>query len=62
LDLERHGGPTGVGVAIRLLERILALTAAIWHNHRTGRATALSLMAVTANPCSQSRDTVQHTT
>jgi hypothetical protein len=36
LDLERHGGRTSVGVAVRVLQRILALTAAIWHNDKTG--------------------------
>jgi hypothetical protein len=30
LDLERHGGRTGVGVAVRVLQRVLALTVAIW--------------------------------
>jgi hypothetical protein len=38
LDLERHGGRTPVGVWVRVLQRILALTAAIWHNHHTGPA------------------------
>lgn len=32
LDLERHGGHTPTGVAVRVLQRILALTTAIWHN------------------------------
>jgi len=32
LDLERHGGRTKPGVCARVLQRILALTAAIWHN------------------------------
>jgi hypothetical protein len=45
LDLERHGGRTGVGVAVRVLQRILALTAAIWHNDKTGQATLRSLVA-----------------
>jgi hypothetical protein len=45
LDLERHGGRTPVGVAVRLLQRILALTAAIWHNDKTGQATLRSLVA-----------------
>jgi len=35
LDLERHGGRTPAGVTVRVLQRILALTAAIWHNDRT---------------------------
>jgi hypothetical protein len=30
LDLERHGGHTATGVMVRVLPRILALTAAIW--------------------------------
>ena len=45
LDLERHGGRTPVGVAVRVLQRILALTAAIWHNHKTGQPTLRSLVA-----------------
>jgi hypothetical protein len=45
LDLERHGGRTGVGVAVRVLQRILALTAVIWHNDKTGQATLRSLVA-----------------
>jgi Transposase DDE domain len=32
LDLERHGGRTKPGVCARVLQRILALTATIWHN------------------------------
>jgi hypothetical protein len=38
LDLERHGGRTRAGVAARILQRLLALTAAIWHNETTNRA------------------------
>jgi hypothetical protein len=45
LDLERHGGHTPVGVVVRVLQRILALTAAIWHNDHTGQPTARSLLA-----------------
>jgi hypothetical protein len=37
LDLERHGGRTRQGVAARILQRILAMTAAIWHNETTSR-------------------------
>ena len=33
LSLERHRGRTPIGVTTRILTRILALTAAIWHNH-----------------------------
>jgi hypothetical protein len=39
LDLERHRGRTPGGVAVRVLQRILALTAAIWHNDHTGQPT-----------------------
>jgi hypothetical protein len=45
LDLERHGGRTPQGVLIRILQRILALTAAIWHNDRTGQPVRRSLLA-----------------
>lgn len=45
LDLERHGGHTPVGVAVRVLQRILALTAVIWHNDKTGQTTLRSLVA-----------------
>jgi hypothetical protein len=45
LDLERHGGRTIDGVIARVLQRILALTAAVWHNHHTGRPVARSLTA-----------------
>ena len=40
LDLERHGGRTPAGVIARVLQRILALTAAIWHNDHTGQPIA----------------------
>src|SRR6266496_623527 len=45
LDLERHGGHTPAGVVVRVLQRILALTAAIWHNDHTGQPTPRSLLA-----------------
>src|ERR687897_534264 len=32
LNLEQHGGHTPAGVWVRVLQRVLALTAAIWHN------------------------------
>ena len=35
LGLERHRGRTRPGVAARILRRLLALTAAIWHNETT---------------------------
>src|SRR6266508_507356 len=45
LDLERHGGHTPAGVIARVLQRILALTAAIWHNDHTSQPVARSLIA-----------------
>jgi hypothetical protein len=45
LDLERHSGRTPVGVWVRVLQRILALTATIWHNYHTGQSTPRSLLA-----------------
>ncbi len=45
LDLERHGGHTPAGVMVRVLQRILALTAAIWHNDRAGQPVKRSLVA-----------------
>jgi Transposase DDE domain len=45
LDLERHGGRTPAGVAVRVLQRILALTTAIWHNDKTRQPTLRSLVA-----------------
>ena len=45
LDLERHGGRTDQGILARILARILALTAAIWHNDKTGQPVMRSLIA-----------------
>jgi len=45
LDLERHGGRTPAGVMVRVLQRLLALTAAIWHNDKTGQPIMRSLVA-----------------
>jgi Transposase DDE domain len=45
LDLERHGGRTHNGVAARVLQRLLALTAAIWHNNHTHQPHLRSLTA-----------------
>ena len=45
LDLERHGGRTRAGVVVRVLSRILALTAAIWLNDKTGQPVKRSLVA-----------------
>ncbi len=45
LDLERHGGRTPEGIVVRVLARILALTAAIWHNDKMGLDVTRSLIA-----------------
>jgi hypothetical protein len=45
LDLELHGGRSLTGVATRVAQRILALTAAIWHNRATGQPITRSLIA-----------------
>ena len=46
LDLERHGGRTRPGVCARILQRLLALTAAIWHNETSNHpGPARSLLA-----------------
>jgi hypothetical protein len=45
LDLERHGGHTSAGVLVRVLQRILALTTAIWHNDHTRQPIMRSLVA-----------------
>ena len=45
LDLERHGGRTVSGVIARVWQRLLALTAVIWHNENTGKPVLRSLVA-----------------
>jgi len=45
LDLERHGGRTPEGIIARVLARILALTAAVWHNDKTSQPVKRSLTA-----------------
>ncbi|WEB43604.1 hypothetical protein MOV08_32895 [Streptomyces yunnanensis] len=45
LDLEQHGGRTCEGVAVRVAQGVIALTAAIWHNFQTGQAVSRSLTA-----------------
>jgi hypothetical protein len=45
LDLEHHGGRTIAGVCARVAQRVLALTAAIWHNDRIGAPVLRSLTA-----------------
>jgi hypothetical protein len=50
LDLERHGGHTPAGVLVRVLQRILALTAAIWHNDQAGQPIKRSPLAYDTDP------------
>ncbi len=45
LGLEQHGGRTPGGVIVRVLQRLLALTTAIWHNHATRQPVLRSLTA-----------------
>ena len=45
LDLELHGGRSLAGVTARVAQRLLALTAGIWHNRATGQPVTRSLIA-----------------
>ncbi len=45
LNLEQHGGYTPAGVLVRVMQRILALTAVIWHNDRACHSVKRSLLA-----------------
>jgi hypothetical protein len=45
LDLELHGGRSIEGVGARVAQRLLAMTAAIWHNRTTGQPLTRSLIA-----------------
>ena len=45
LDIERHRGKTIEGVCTRIAQRVLALTAAIWHNDQLGLTIRRSLTA-----------------
>ena len=45
LDLELHGGRSIDGVGARIGQRLLAMTAAIWHNRATGQELTRSLTA-----------------
>lgn len=45
LDLEQHGGRTIEGVGVRVAQRILAMTCAIWHNRTIGAPVTRSLIA-----------------
>ncbi|GAA3456799.1 hypothetical protein GCM10018962_86330 [Dactylosporangium matsuzakiense] len=45
LDHELHGGRSIEGVAAHVAQRLLAMTAAIWHNRATGQLMTRSLIA-----------------
>jgi hypothetical protein len=45
LDLEAHGGHTPTGVIVRIWQRVLALTAVIWHNDNISAPIKRSLTA-----------------
>jgi hypothetical protein len=45
LDLEGHGGRTTAGVHVRVAQRLLAMTAAIWHNWSLNVENKRSLIA-----------------
>lgn len=45
LGLELHGGRTIEGVAVRVGQRLLAMTCAIWHNRATSQPITRSLIA-----------------
>jgi hypothetical protein len=45
LDIEAHGGRSEAGVAIRILQRLFSLTAAIWRNEQIGAPVLRSLTA-----------------
>jgi hypothetical protein len=45
LGLEQHGGRVPAGLWVRVVQRLLALNAAIWHNWRIGAPVKRSLIA-----------------
>ena len=45
LGLERHGGRAAAGLWARIIQRLLALNAAIWHNSTIGAPVKRSLIA-----------------
>ncbi|HEX2289525.1 MAG TPA: transposase, partial [Pseudonocardiaceae bacterium] len=45
LDLELHSARSLAGVTARVAQRLLALTAAIWHNRTNGQPVTRSLIA-----------------
>ncbi len=46
LDLERHDDRTHQGMITRVPQRLLALTAAIWHNHHSEQSQPRTLVAL----------------
>jgi hypothetical protein len=52
LDVELHGGRSLTGVTVRVAQRLLALTAAIWHNRATAQPITRSLIAYDHRPAS----------
>jgi hypothetical protein len=45
LGAPEHGGRSVEGVSARIAQRLLAMTAAIWHNRATGQPLTRSLIA-----------------
>jgi len=45
LDLEQHGGRVPAGLWTRMVQRLLALNAVIWHNAMIGAPVKRSLIA-----------------
>jgi hypothetical protein len=45
LGLERHSGRNPAGIIVRVLRRVLVLTAAIWQSDKTGQPIKRSLTA-----------------
>jgi hypothetical protein len=45
LGLERHGGRIPAGLWARIIQRLLALNACIWHNWQIGAPVKRSLIA-----------------
>jgi hypothetical protein len=45
LDLERRGGRSFVGVAVRVAQRVVAMSAAVWHRNRAGGPISRSLLS-----------------
>ncbi|MET8453679.1 hypothetical protein [Streptomyces sp. NPDC005209] len=45
MRVQNRGGRTFEGVAAPVAQHVLALAAAIWHNHKTGQPVMRSLIA-----------------